>query len=330
MRTLSEGSASTVVGNRVGLVTARAYLEHDPGMGHPERAERLEAIWKGLDEAGLREKLIPIAPAPVSEADLLLVHEPSYVALAKREIESGRTMLSTGDTDVCPRSYEIALLSAGGVVAAVDAVCAGEVRSAFCAVRPPGHHAAPSAGMGFCIFNNAAVACRHAQKSCGVERVLIADWDLHHGNGTQEAFYADPSVFYFSTHEYGNYPMALTGLGLPGQRGQGPGVGTTLNCPLPGGAGDREILDAFRKLLVPAMKRFSPQLVIISAGFDCRAGDPLGRLAVTDAGFAALTEILMEIADASAGGRIVSTLEGGYDLAGLAAGVVAHVRTLLG
>lgn len=313
----------------VAFVSSPLYLEHDTGFGHPESPARLEAILAEIRTSGLGKELVRLDPSPATREDLLLVHDAGYVALARREIEAGRAELSTGDTNVCPRSYEIALLSAGGVIAAADAVCAGRVRSAFCAVRPPGHHATPSAGMGFCVFNNAAVAARHAQLAHGIGRVLIVDWDLHHGNGTQDAFYEDPSVFYFSIHEYGNYPAPLTGKGYPGETGAGGAVGTNMNCPLSPGSGDREALDAFQRRLLPAMKEFSPELVIISAGFDSRWGDPLGRLVITDEGFAAMTGIAKQIAWASAGGRIVSTLEGGYNLPGLAAGVAAHIRALM-
>jgi len=314
----------------VGVVSSRAYLDHDPGPGHPESPRRLEAILEGLNANGLGERLTWIEPAPATEADVALVHDARYVSLARREIESGRRMLSTGDTHVCPRSYEVALLAAGGAIAGVDAVCAGKVRSAFCAVRPPGHHASASAGMGFCVFNNVAIAVRHAQSARGVGRVLIIDWDLHHGNGTQEIFYDDPSVFYFSTHQCGNYPMLLSGRGYRDETGAGAGVGTNLNCPLPNGAGDREMLAAFDDHLLPAVSRYRPELVLISAGFDCRKGDPLGWLRVTDEGFAAMTAKAMEIASAFAGGRIVSVLEGGYGLSGLASAVAAHVRALIG
>jgi len=211
-------------------------------------------------------------------------------------------------------------------MAAVDAVVAGKARNAFCVVRPPGHHATGDRGMGFCVFNNAALAARHAQKTHRLQKVLIADWDVHHGNGTQDIFYEDPSVFYFSTHQWPWYP----GTGPAGETGRGKGKGTTLNCPFASGAGGKEILAAFTDKLLPAAARFRPELVIISAGYDSRAGDPLGGFRLTDADFARMTEMLMQLADSCARGRIVCVLEGGYALAGLASAVEATCRTLCG
>ena len=313
----------------MGFISGPQFVEHYTGLAFPESPRRLAAIWERLREEGLWDALVHIDPRPASVEELLAVHHGEYVELVRREVGLGRAMLSTGDTHICPRSYDIALLAAGAGLAAVEAVCAGAVRSAFCAVRPPGHHAGPSRGMGFCIFNNAAVAARHAQRACGLGRVLVADWDVHHGNGTQEAFYDDPSVFYFSTHELGLYPMLLTGMGLAGETGSGATEGTNVNCPLQPGAGDAKIVAAFTDRLAPAMRDFAPELVIISAGFDCHRDDPLAVMGVTDEGFAALTRIVMDVADASAGGRIVSFLEGGYDLEALASGVAVHLRTLM-
>jgi acetoin utilization deacetylase AcuC-like enzyme len=314
----------------LGMITHRSYLLHQTPPGHPESPGRLVAIWDELKRRRLWERLVHIQPRPATVEQLHLAHSPQYVQLARREILAGRPTLSTGDTDVCPRSYEAALLACGGAIVGVEAVCSGQARSAFCALRPPGHHATASAGMGFCVFNNAAVAARHARRALGIQRVLIVDWDVHHGNGTQEIFYDDPSVLFFSTHELGNYPMPLTGLGQADQTGGAGARGATLNCPLPRGSGDAAFLAALADRLVPACAEFGPELVIVSAGFDGRIGDPLGSLTVTDEGFARATRIVMDIAAATAGGRVVSLLEGGYNLAGLASAAAVHVETLMG
>jgi acetoin utilization deacetylase AcuC-like enzyme len=210
------------------------------------------------------------------------------------------------------------------VLNAVDAVVERRARNAFCVVRPPGHHATTDRGMGFCIFNNVAVAARYAQGHYGMSRVLIADWDVHHGNGTQDIFYADGSVFFFSTHQHPWYP----GTGRPQETGEGEGVGSTLNCPFPAGSGRAEILGAFQEHLPRVARAFRPDLVVISAGFDSRLGDPLGRFTLSDQDFADLTALMLEIADQYAGGRLVSVLEGGYDLNGLASAALAHVSAL--
>lgn len=289
---------------------------HDTGAGHPERPARFDAAVRALEDL----QLLHLPARAATEEELALVHTAGYIRRVQAEIAFGARELSTGDTSIAPQSYEAALHAAGAVLAAVDAVIAGRAGNACCIVRPPGHHATPSRGMGFCIFNNVAIAARYAQRRHGLERVLIADWDVHHGNGTQEAFYRDGSVFYFSTHQWPWYP----GTGLEHETGEGPGKGTTLNCPFSAGAGSREILGAFREKLIPAMEAFQPQLVLVSAGFDSRAGDPLGRFLLTDEDFATLTRVLSQFA----AGHVVSTLEGGYNLEGLAAGVRAHVTAL--
>lgn len=312
---------------QTGLLFDDVYRRHLPGnTGHPERPERLTAIWDGLEKAGVVESLSRLAPRRATEAELALVHDRSYLELTRRELSSmtGPKELSTGDTLASADSYEVAHFAAGGVLNAVDSVIAGKVKNAFCAVRPPGHHATPTRGMGFCIYNNVAIAARYIQNVHGLRRILIVDWDYHHGNGTQDIFYQDDSVFYFSTHEYGAYP----GTGGPAETGRGKGLGTTLNVPLPVGASDRQILQAFETTLVPAARRFRPDFILISAGFDGMRNDLLGRFDITPQGFAAITRVVVKLADELCQGRIVSVLEGGYRLDGLAESVAAHVKVL--
>jgi acetoin utilization deacetylase AcuC-like enzyme len=308
-----------------GLLSDSLYKEHRTPPGHPERIARYDAVIGALNAAGLMPSLSPIAPREATDAELSLCHTPEYIALAREEIEAGVPVLSTGDTNVCPETLHAALNGAGGAMNAVDAVFSGKVDNAFCVVRPPGHHATPDRGMGFCVFNNVAIAARYAQKKYGVKRVVIADWDVHHGNGTQDIFYEDPSVFFFSTHQWPLYP----GTGDAHEIGLGAGKGTTLNCPFPAGAGRDEILGAFEQKLVPAMKGFKPEFVLISAGFDSRIDDPLGSFELTDKDFADLTRVMLDLAKTYAGGKLVSLLEGGYNLEGLGLGAASHVKALL-
>jgi acetoin utilization deacetylase AcuC-like enzyme len=308
------------------LLADPVFREHLAGREHPERPERFDAVMRGLRQAGLLERLARVGPRAATEEELLLCHTPEYLRTAKRDVLSGRPSLTTGDTDITPNSWEVAARAVGGVLNAVDAVATGTARNAFCAVRPPGHHASASRGMGFCFFNNAALAARYAQRRHGLERALIVDWDVHHGNGTEDIFYSDPTVFYFSTHQWPLYP----GTGRADETGEGAGVGTTMNFPFPAGSGREEILGAVENSLAPAAERFRPDLLVISAGFDSRVGDPLGRFSLTDRDFADLTRAVMEIAARHAGGRVVSVLEGGYNLDGLASAAAAHVEALSG
>ena len=299
--------------------------EHESGPMHPERAERFDAVVNALTSSGLWGKMTLLAPRVVAAEDLELVHSPEYLALAEQEICRGATQLSTGDTNISLRSWKAATSAVGSALAAVDAVVNGTAQRAFCVVRPPGHHATADRGMGFCILNNIALAARYAQRRHGVGKVLIVDWDVHHGNGTQDIFYDDGSVFFFSTHQAPCYP----GTGDAEEIGIGAGRGMTLNCPLPEGSGRAEIFACFEEKLLPAAASFKPDLVLISAGFDSRLGDPLGNFLLTDEDFADLTRLVCGIADAHAGGRVISVLEGGYDLEGLASAVAAHVAALI-
>lgn len=309
----------------VGLVLDPIFARHDPGPGHPEQIARYEAITARLTEKGLTSSCKTITPREATDAELTLIHSADYIKLATREIEGGATQLSTGDTAVCAESLTVARHAAGAVCETVDAVLRGDIKRGFCVVRPPGHHATPAQGMGFCIYNNAALAARHAQQHDAVNRVAIVDWDVHHGNGTQDIFYRDATVHFFSTHQWPLYP----GTGAREESGAGPGKGCTLNRPYPAGSGMKEIGAAFEQEWQSAMNEFKPDLIVISAGFDSRVDDPLGQFTLTDTDFASLTGIVRQVADRFAQGRVISCLEGGYNVKGLALAAEAHLRALL-
>ncbi len=307
------------------IVTDNRYTKHLTGPGHPENPKRADAIVNRLKQEKLLRDDNTLSPRMATIEEISLCHDPDYIQLVEQECEisaeDGSIMISTGDAPICPVTYEIAKLAVGGVLEAVDAVMTKKTQNAFCVVRPPGHHASKKRGEGFCLFNNIAIGARYAQKKYGIERVLIVDWDVHHGNGTQWIFENDPSVYYLSTHQYPSYP----GTGLPDEKG----VGNISNFPITYGMDPRTvILEVFQKHLVKEMETFKPEFVMISAGFDSRIGDPLGMFNLTDEDFEELTRVVMVIADQYAEGRLVSVLEGGYNLEGLAAGVAAHVRTL--
>ncbi len=303
-----------------GLAADPVCKEHLTGPGHPEQPARFDAAVNALQ--GL--DLVKISPRLANHDELALCHSRKYIQLAEREIFEGFHELSTGDTVVSPKSLDAALRAAGQALNAVDAIVEKRISNAISIGRPPGHHASPVRGMGFCIFNTIAVAARYAQHKHGIGRVLIADWDVHHGNGTQDVFYTDGTVFFFSTHQSPWYP----GTGARNERGEGAGEGMTLNCPFPAGSGRKEILGAFQEQLISAADDVKPEFVLISAGFDSRIGDPLGQFLLTDDDFADLTRVLREIADKHAGGRLLSVLEGGYNLTGLASAMRSHVEAL--
>lgn len=297
---------------------------HDPGRGHPEQSARVDAVLNAMRVLERQGDIVLTRGRHASEAELELVHPREYVELVRREVAAGAEQLSTGDVMLSTGSFQAATAAAGCLLAAVDAVVSGQARNAFCAVRPPGHHASQARGMGFCLFNNVALAARHAQRRHGIARVLIADWDVHHGNGTQDVFWRDGGVLFFDTHLHPHYP----GTGAREEIGEGPAQGLIMNRPFPAGAGRAQILGAFKDDLIPAAERFKPELVLVSAGFDSRVDDPLGGFKLTDRDFADLTDVVTGIAARHAQGRLVSALEGGYPLNGLSAAVSAHVRRL--
>jgi len=304
-----------------GLAADPVCKEHVTGPQHPEQPARFDAALGALRDL----KLVPIPPRLANHDELALCHSRQYIQLAEREIFEGFHELSTGDTVISPKSLDAALRATGGALNAIDGIVDKRVSNAVSIGRPPGHHANAVRGMGFCIFNTVAIAARYAQKKHGVGRVLIADWDVHHGNGTQDIFYTDGNVFFFSTHQSPWYP----GTGPSSEHGEGAGEGMTLNCPFPAGAGRKEILGAFQERLLAEAEKVKPELVLISSGFDSRTGDPLGQFLLTDKDFADLTGVMREIADKHAAGRLLSVLEGGYSLTGLASGLRAHVEALL-
>jgi len=315
----SEGKSKT------GFVYHDIYLEHETTPGHPETADRLVAIIDRLKEVGLYAELIRVVPSPVKMEWLTNIHTSEYVKRVRRSCENDAGYLDSLDVPISARSYEAALMAAGGVIKAIDSIMDGKITNAFCAVRPPGHHAIKDKALGFCIFNNVAIGVRYVQQKYNLSKVLIVDWDVHHGNGTQAAFYEDPNVLYFSVHRYPFYP----GTGSEAEKGSGAGLNSIINVPLSAGSGDGEYLQAFEEKLVPAALDFSPDFVFISAGFDAHEDDLLGGMKVTVEGFSEMTRIVKTIAHQCCQGRLVSVLEGGYGLDGLANSVEAHVCELM-
>jgi acetoin utilization deacetylase AcuC-like enzyme len=311
-----------------GLVYDEQYLRHNPGEWHPERPARLEAIVNRLQETGLWDEVILIRPYPAPLPWIERLHDPEYIKRFKTACEKGYSIFGVPDCGISPESYDIALLAVGGVLAAVENVMSGAVQNAFCAVRPPGHHAEHSKAMGFCFFNNIALGAIYLLENFGLERVAIVDWDVHHGNGTQHLLESDPRVFYLSLHEdpFSCYP----GTGRSTERGKGRGEGFTLNLPMPAGSSDAEYLAAFREQGLPRLQEFAPQFVLVSAGFDAHADDPLAHLALSRGAYQEMTKMLLELAEESAAGRFLSVLEGGYNLTVLADCVEDHLRQLLG
>lgn len=306
-------------------LTHPSHIAHDMSE-HPERAERLLAVERALAAVISDARLRASQPDPADEADLRRVHTAEYLDLLADVARRQRHVLFGADTYAGPESYAVARLAAGAAIQATDQVVGGDVANALVAVRPPGHHALPDRAMGFCLLSNVALAARHAQAVLGVERIAIVDYDVHHGNGTQDVFYEDPGVLFVSTHQSPFYP----GTGALGETGSGPGVGATLNVPLSAGYGDAAFGRVFEAVVEPALRRFRPELLLVSAGFDAHWDDPLGGMSLTLAGYDRLSRDLIRLAEELCGGRIVFVLEGGYSLRAVAHGVLNVVYALLG
>ena len=308
-----------------GVVRDERFMAHQMGPYHPECPERLEAIYAMLDDTDMRGQFqeVPVRRAEIDE--LLLIHSPEYVEELAATEGKDYTYLDP-DTQTSSGSYEAALLAAGGLCEAISLVHSGELDNAFALVRPPGHHAEKARAMGFCLFNNVAVGARFAQEHLRLQRVLVIDWDLHHGNGTQHSFENDPSILYFSTHQYPFYP----GSGGLHEVGIGKGEGFTVNVPLSGGYGDAEYVGIFDRILRPITLEFNPDIILVSAGFDTHREDPLGGMRVTPAGFAAMTRSIMQMGEECCTGKIVLTLEGGYDIQGQCDSVKAVLNEMSG
>jgi acetoin utilization deacetylase AcuC-like enzyme len=308
----------------VGIVKDNLFLEHVIESYHPESPERLRSIYTMLGTID-GKGIIYTNPRTATHDEIALIHDTRYIATIASTAGTDHTRLDP-DTATSSKSYEAACVAAGGVLELADMLVAGTIDSGFALVRPPGHHAEHNRAMGFCIFNNIAIGARYLEKKHGLSRVLIVDFDLHHGNGTQHSFYRDSTVLYFSTHQYPYYP----GTGAVEQIGDGPGKGYTVNLPFSYGFGDDDYVYAFQEILIPLCERFKPEMVLVSAGFDAYYNDPLGGMAVTEEGYAAMTRILTGIAERFAGGKSLFALEGGYDVKGLTSAVKAVILELKG
>lgn len=308
---------------KTGIVKDSRYLQHTAGFSHPESPARLASVYEMLDNPDTSWKYVEIEPREATHDEIAYVHTPHYINFVASTAGKDHVILDP-DTMTCAATYETAKLAAGGMLNAIDAVVSGDVDNAFALVRPPGHHAGASNSAGFCVFNNVAIGAMHARKKHGFKKILIVDWDLHHGNGTQKIFYADRQVLYFSTHQYPYYP----GTGSWQEIGEGMGLGFTINVPLNRGAVNGTYISALRKILAPVAFAYRPQLILLSAGYDIYFKDPLGSMRVTPEGFAAMARILLNIADECCAGKLVAVLEGGYHVSGLTSSVKATLAEM--
>lgn len=297
---------------KTGIIKDPIYLKHDMGAYHPESPRRLEVIYQMIDEMDSKYDIAQIGPREAKEEEISLGHDPAYVRNIASTSGKPRTYLDP-DTSTSADSWKAAAMAVGGIFNLIDLLAKGDLRNGFALVRPPGHHAENTRAMGFCLFNNIALAARYALKIEGINKVAVVDWDLHHGNGTQNCFYDDPSVLFISMHQYPHYP----GTGSLMEVGTGPGEGYTVNIPMPAGAGDPDYLIVFHDLAQPILEAYNPDLILVSAGFDAHLSDPLGAMRVTEAGYVEMIRMLMNIASKVCSDRLALTLEGGYDLSAL-------------
>ena len=309
-----------------GFIFDQAFLHHQTGAGHPECAARLSATMKHLTTLPLYEDLEYYKPLPVEQEFIAANHSPAYLDRARQTCANGYSFLDSMDVTVSEASYDVAIKAAGATLALAEGVINQEIDNGFALVRPPGHHAEYDQAMGFCILNNVAILARYLQARHGLDKVMILDWDVHHGNGTQHTFEEDPSVLFVSTHQYPFYP----GTGAWSETGIGRGSGATVNCPMRAGSGDEDYEAAFMEKVLPAIDEFKPEFIIISAGFDAHRDDPLGEINLSTGFYGWMTARVMEMADRHAGGRIVSVLEGGYNLAMLPLCIEEHLKALSG
>ena len=308
--------------SQTAVVVDREYLKHDPGEFHPERRERIQVLLDLANELDAGNfQLLP--PRTATRTEIEACHDPTYIRLLESTSRENHYALD-GDTVTCRDSFGVGLLAVGGLLRILDSIAAGESQNGFALVRPPGHHALGDRAMGFCLFNTIAIGAEHLKRAYGAKKILIADWDVHHGNGTQDMFYEDPSVLFISTHQYPYYP----GTGAVDEVGVNAGEGYTINIPLPAGCADPEYVYVFEDIIVPAASNFEPDWILVSAGFDSHRRDPLGGMGVTEAGFRAMAQMLLRVAERYSGGKIAFLLEGGYDLLALRNSVAAVLETM--
>lgn len=312
--------------HQTGFLFDQRYLDHDTGWGFPESSQRLTVTMQHLTAQPWFDSLTKVDPRAAERKWLETTHASEFIDFAQASCAAGNKMLGDPDVRVCESSYDVAVLAAGAALELIDRVMADEIANGFALVRPPGHHAETTHAMGFCLFNSIAIAARYLQQQHGLEKVLILDWDVHHGNGTQHSFEHDPSVMFVSLHQYPYYP----GTGAHSEKGTGKGKNYTLNCPMSAGATDFNYQDAFTQRVLPAVNRFQPEAILVSAGFDAHSMDPLAEINLSTESFGWMTEKMMEVAEQHSNGRLIALLEGGYNLQALPLCVATHLRKLMG